>query len=322
MVFQGAVLIRRGQVAEGLALHDEGMAMAVGGDLSQLATVQIFCQVIRTCYELSDYCRAHEWTEAIEDCFARTGLNSFPGDCETHRIAIMISRGAWVLAEQEARRACAATQCFDLAHVGLAFSSIGDIRLRVGDLAGAEESFAKAEELGASPLPGRARLQLLRGHLTEAAASINAALAGQRWDRLDRTRLLPDQVTIALAVDDLDTARSAAAELAESAQTYGSKALLAAAEAAHGALVLATGEDDPLPSLRRSVELWRDAGSPYESARARVLLATALERVGQPWPARVELAAARACFDRLGARLDAEAATTELLTTPEDQVRS
>ena len=31
MVFQGAVLIRRGQVAQGLALHDEGMVMAVGG---------------------------------------------------------------------------------------------------------------------------------------------------------------------------------------------------------------------------------------------------------------------------------------------------
>lgn len=60
MVFQGAVLIRRGQVEKGLALHDEGMVMAVGGDLSQLATVQIVCQVIRTCYELGDYRRAQE----------------------------------------------------------------------------------------------------------------------------------------------------------------------------------------------------------------------------------------------------------------------
>ncbi len=315
MVFQGAVLIRRGQVAEGLALHDEGMAMAVGGTLSQLATVQIFCQVIRTCYELSDYRRAHEWTEAIEDCFARTGLTSFPGDCETHRIGILVRSGAWALAEQMAHRASARTQCFDPVHAGLAFASIGDIRLRIGDLASAEEAFAKAEELGASPLPGRARLQLLRGCPAGAAASINAALAGRGWDRLDRTRLLPDQVTIALAVDDLDTARGAAAELAESAQIYGSKALLAAAEAARGALALATGEDDPLPLLGRSVELWREAGSPYESARARVLLATALKRAGLPEPARGELAAARACFDRLGARLDAEAAAAGLLTT-------
>ncbi|MDQ2881497.1 MAG: hypothetical protein M3Y48_09755 [Actinomycetota bacterium] len=52
---------------------------------------------------------------------------------------------------------------------------------------------------------------------------INAALAGAAWDRLGRTRLLPDQVTIALAVNDLDTAEAATSELTESAQTYGSK---------------------------------------------------------------------------------------------------
>lgn len=308
MTFQGSLLIHRGQVAEGLALLDEGMAMAVSGDLPTIDTVEVFCRTIRTCYELGDYRRAEEWTEAIEDCFVRTGLTSIPGDCETHRIGIMISRGTWALAEQEARRACASTQCFDLVHAGLAFASIGEIRLRIGGLASAGEAFTKAEELGASPLPGLARLQLLRGRPAEAAALINAVLADEGWDRLDRTRLLPDQVTIALALDDLDTARDAAIELAESAQTYGSKALLAAAEYIHGELALATGEDDPLPSLRRSVELWREAGSPYESARARVLLATALDRAGQPEAARQERAAARASFTRLGARLDAEAA--------------
>jgi tetratricopeptide (TPR) repeat protein len=307
MVFQGTVLIHRGSVAEGLTLHDEGMAMALGGCLSQLATVQIFCQVIRTCCELGDYHRADKWTEAIEDCFTRTRLTSFPGDREAHRVTIMTSRGAWALAEQQAHRVCVKARCFDLSHVGLAFAGIGEIRLRVGDLAGAEEAFAKAEELGASTLPGRARLELLRDRPAEAAALINDALAGRSWDRLARTRLLADQVTIALAVDDLDTARAAVTELGESAQIYGSTAMLAAVEAAHGALALVTGEDDPLPSLRRSVTLWRVAESPYESARAQVLLATALQRAGQPETARVELANARDCFDRLGARLDIEA---------------
>lgn len=321
MVFQGAVLIRRRRVTEGLALHDEGMAMAVGGDLSQLATAQIFCQVVRTCNELGDYRRAQEWTEAIEDCFGRTGLTSFPGDCETHRIAIMISRGAWMLAEQEAHRGCASTQCFEPVHAGFAFASIGDIRLRIGDLATAEKAFAKAEELGASPLPGQARLELLRGRPTEAAALINAALTGEGWDRLDRTRLLPAQVTIALAVDDLDTARAAVAELAESAQTYGGKVFLAAAECARGELALATGEDDPLPLLRRSVALWGEALSPYERARAQMLLATALDRAGQPGPARLELANAHACFDRLGARLDAEAAAERVAKSTGTQPR-
>ncbi len=322
MVFQGTMLIHRGQVAEGLALHDAGMAMAVGGGLSQLATVHIFCQVVRTCCELGDYRRADEWTEAVEGCFVRTGLSSFPGDWEAHRVTIMISRGAWAFAEQQARRACVKAQCFDLSHVGLAFVGIGEIRLRIGDLTGAEEAFAKAEEQGANPLPGRARLELLRGRPAEAAALINAALASEGWDRMFRSRLLPDQVTIALAVDDLDTARAAATELAELAQIYGSKALLAAADAARGAVALATGEDDPLPSLRRSVTLWREAESPYETARARVLLSAALARASQAEAARQELAAARVCFERLGARRDAEAAAIELLTTAGDRVGS
>ncbi|MGB8198653.1 MAG: hypothetical protein WCF33_02980, partial [Pseudonocardiaceae bacterium] len=88
-------------------------------------------------------------------------------------------------------------------------------------------------------------------------ALINAALAGEGWDRLERTRLLPDQVSIALAVDDLDTARGAAAELAQAAQVYGSKALLAAAECARGELALTTGQDGPAAVAapqRRAVE--------------------------------------------------------------------
>lgn len=321
LVFQGGVLIRRGQPEEGLAMHDEGMAMAVGGELSQLATVQVFCQVVRTCNELGDYRRAREWNEAIEDCFQRTGLNAFPGDCETHRIAILINRGAWVLAEQSAHRACASSQRFDPAHAGLAFIGIGEIRLRTGDLATAEEAFRKAQELGVSALPGLAQLEMRRGHPAQAAALINEGLTGEGWDRLDRCRLLPDQVSFALAVGDLDTARAAVTELVASAQLYGSKVMLASAYRARGELALVTGEECPLAPLRRSVELWREAEVPYESARTRVLLATALDRAGRGEETRMELAAARACFERLGARLDAEA-VAELLGPTQARARS
>lgn len=309
LVYQGTVLIHRGQMTDGLAMLDEGMAMAVGGDLPAVPTALIFCRTIHTCHELGDYRRAEEWTQAIGDCFERTGLTSFPGDCETHRVGIMVGRGAWALAEQVARRACAGMECFDLLHVGLGFASIGEIRLRKGDLAGAEGAFAKAEELGASALPGRARLQMLNGRPAAAAALINSALVGAAWDRLSRTRLLPDQVTIALAVDDLDTARRATTELTEAAQTYRSKALLAAAECARGELALATGEDgDPVQLLRGSVTLWSEAWAPYEGARVRLLLARALDRAGQTEAARHERATARASFERLGAWLDAKAA--------------
>lgn len=218
----------------------------------------------------------------------------------------MISRGAWALAEQLAHQACARATCFDPVHAGFVFAGIGEIRLRTGDLDGAQDAFTKAEELGASSLPGRARLEVLRGRTAEAAALINAAVAGDRWDRLDRSRLLPDQVSIAVAVGDLDTAR-AAAEQAKLAEVFGSTALRAAAECARGEVELAAGDADPVPALRRGVALWQEAGAPYECARARVLLATALSRAGHPEAAQVELSEARSCFDRLGALRDVEA---------------
>ncbi len=94
---------------------------------------------------------------------------------------------------------------------------------------------------------------------------------------------------------------------------------LASAEAA---FALATGEGDPLPPPRRGVELWQEARSPYESARVRVALGAALDRAGQPDAAQLELAAARACVDRRGARLDAETAAAELLIITAERVRS
>ncbi|MGH3885352.1 MAG: hypothetical protein ACRDSZ_02085, partial [Pseudonocardiaceae bacterium] len=47
-----------------------------------------------------------------------------------------------------------------------------------------------------------------------------------------------------------------------------------------------------------------------------------LERAGQPEAARMELAAARDCFDHLGARLDAEAAAAQLAASTGSEVSS
>ena len=94
----------------------------------------------------------------------------------------------------------------------------------------------------------------------------------QTWDCLARARLLPAQVEIALADGDVETARSAAAELCEIATRYARPALAAAAECAQATVLLAEG--DPAmaaASLRRGIALWREAGAPYETARARLL---------------------------------------------------
>jgi tetratricopeptide (TPR) repeat protein len=305
LVFGGYVRVREGEVAHGLRMIDEAMTWAVSGQVSPFSAQLVFCRTVSTCYELGDYRRAGEWMEAIAACFAATGITSLPGDCEAHSIGILIGRGAWSEGELRARGACAGMEPIELSHVGLALSEIGEIRLRMGDLDGAAEAFAKASENAAPPQPGTALLLLARGDTAGAAASIGGALAEAGWDRLARARLLPAQVEIALAGGEIATARSAATELAELAGVYATPAILAAATSAQGAILLAEGDAaNAIERLTRSMDLWRDANAPYDRARTRALLARALLEQGDEGRARGEELAARTVFESLGARLD------------------
>jgi len=309
LVLQGYILVRDGKVDEGLLLMDEGMTWALDGQLTPTSSALVFCRTIDTCYALGDYRRASEWMDAIADCFARTGIDAFPGDCEAHSIGILVGRGAWSEGERRARRACAAMEPMDLAHVGLAFSEIGEIRWRRGDLAGAEEAFTRAAQLGSTPHRGMALVRLAQGDVRGAAAAITVALADETWDCLARGRLLPAQVEIALAGGDIETARAAAAELSTIATRYARPALTAAAECARSAVLLAEGESAMAAvALRGGIVLWHEAGAPYEAARARLLLGEALVRQGDRKHALVEFDAAHESFESLGAGLDLERA--------------
>jgi DNA-binding SARP family transcriptional activator len=313
LAHQCYVFVRQGRVPEGLRLLDEAMTWALDGLLAPTSSAVVFCRTIDTCYELGDYRRAAEWMEAIADCFARTGIPSFPGDCEAHSVAMIVGRGAWAEGERRARRAIAAVEPMDLTHVGLTLAQLGEIQLRKGDLAGAEEALTQAARLGSTAQPGIALVRLARGDLHGAALAIGVALADETRDLLARGRLLPAQVEIALANRDIVTARSAAAELTEIANKYPGPALTAAAECAHGAVTLALGDSAAAAGLLgRGVALWQEAGAPYLTARARLLLAEALEQDGD-WPHAVaEIEAASGMFDGLGARLDLERAKRHL----------
>ena len=303
LTFQGYALVRQGRLAEGIALIDEAMASTVGGDLGPLATGMVYCRSLSACLELFDYRRAAEWTEAAAHC-----ATVFPGDCRVHRAAVLIVRGAWDEGEREARTACAECGTFDLGHVGVATYALGEIRLRLGDWAAAEEAFRRAHEFGALPQPGLALLRLAQGDVAAAAASIAGALAQVTVDRLGRARLLPAQVEIALAAGELETARAASAELTELAGGYEPGALQAAAACARGALQLAEDAAGAVPTLQQGVRLWREVEAPYETARARLALARALHAVGDREACALELHAATAAFERLGARSDARRA--------------
>jgi tetratricopeptide (TPR) repeat protein len=241
LAFEGLALTHRGDPVAGTRLLDEAMASALGGGLGAVATGVVYCRMLCACLDLHDFGRAAEWTEAITRHVETPGLAGLPGDCRTHRAEVLLRRGAWGEGAEEARRAVEETSTLELPHVGIAASELGEIRLRQGDLEGAEEAFQHAREYGSTAEPGFALLRLARNQYDEAVAGLDAALAAAGTTPLVRARLLPARIELALATDDLDVAQAMTRELAETASSYGVPALLAAAEHAHGALDLAEG---------------------------------------------------------------------------------
>jgi class 3 adenylate cyclase len=319
---EGRALVAKGRVEAGMALLDEATAAAVSGELSPQVTGRVYCSTVSACWGVADYRRAGEWADAAERWCRRRSINGFPGVCRLHRAQIHKLRGMWREAEAEALQACKELPSWFPLDLGRAMSEIGEIRLRSGDLAGAEEAFLQANEAGHDPNPGLALLQLAKGDVQAAAATIRDVLdhPSQRGSfeappnsDLQRASLLPAQVEIALAAGDVDAARAAAVELEAIAETYGVAAMRASAGWAAGSVQLAEGQAQASQqSFRRSASLWAELDAPYETARARMGLADAYRAAGNEGRAVLEYRAALATFDRLGAAPDARRAAEAL----------
>jgi tetratricopeptide (TPR) repeat protein len=298
----GRMLVSKGELAQGMGLIDEAMAAAVGGELGPEVTGRIYCNMMGMCEKLADYQRAAEWSEAARRWCEQHTESGFPGICRVHRAELMRLRGSWNDAETEALRAAQELRGFYNIAAGEAFYEIGEIRLRMGDLKRAEEVLRQAHELGREPVPGLALLRLAEGKIDAARGLIDRAVADRPEGSLDRGRLLPARVQIALAAGEVDLARESATELEAIAREYGSTAWHASAAQARGAVQVAEGAADAaVPNLRRACKLWQEVQLPYETATSRLLLAGAYRATGSPEDAELELQAAKSTFKGLGA---------------------
>jgi ATP/maltotriose-dependent transcriptional regulator MalT len=190
---------------------------------------------------------------------------------------------------------------------------VGDLLAERGDLAGAEEAFARARELGLDPQPGLALLRLAQGKPEAARSAIELALADHPRRPTKTAGLLATMIDIAVSIGDLDAAAAAAEALDDIAGNLGTPALNAMAATARGSVALARGDaGEALPHLRRACAVWQELRLPYETARARARFGIALRRAGNEDDARLELRAARTALERLGAAPDASEVAAEL----------
>jgi tetratricopeptide (TPR) repeat protein len=308
-VAEARLLILEGDVRQGLALLDEVGVATVSGDLDPLSTGVVYCELVCALQGLGHYEIAEEWTDAMERWSKTNAIGSLHGRCRVHRAEILRLRGSCEEAEQEALGACQELRPYLRREMGWPLSELGRIRLRRGDIAGAEQALMAAHRAGWDPQPGLALVRLAQGDLATASASIRDAL--ERPLRVPSKELPPDtdlqraplleaQVEIEVAVGNVDNARSAADELQRVAARFHGKALVAGATLAQGRVRLAEGDAAAGERLcSEAVRLWGEVGAPYEAALARLVLAEALRASGGEDRAVSEQQAAQAILDRI-----------------------
>jgi DNA-binding CsgD family transcriptional regulator/Flp pilus assembly protein TadD len=302
---EGLALIDQGRIDDGVALLDEAMALVVAGELDPFFTGIVYCSVISACLELNDLGRAAEWSDASRPWYEALPPGSpFPGMCRVNRAEVASLRGAWHEAEAEARGAVAQLLEVDPSFAAPAFFQLGEILRRSGDLAGAEQAFMRALELGVDPQPGLALLRLSQGKPDTALTALRLTLTAEHQPAR-RARLLAALAEAAVAAEAIDEARAAIEELGEITDDD-VPVFAAMAAGSTGRVQLAEG-DIPvaLTSLRRAVTIWQDLRLPYETARTRVVFGRALRAAGDEDGARVAFQAARTAFEELGAGPDA-----------------
>ena len=310
----GRFLVASGEVDSGMAMMEEAMISAVAGELSLRVTGRIFCNMIEACASMADYRRAIEWSDqTMRWCEGIGNAGGYPGVCRVRRAEFMRLRGAWSDAEEEAKRAISESTI--RSYMGEGFDQLGMVRLNLGDIAGAEKAFRRAHSLGSNSMPGLALVKLAQDDPAEGLSLIQAGLASAEGLTV-RMQLLPAAVKIALASSDLEAAEKHASELESLVERYDSEVLRAfSLQSTARVAVAKNAPGDAAPLFREAVNILLASGLPFEAARARLDLGTALTQTGSEGLGRLEIDAAKSEFERLGAQWDLDR-LSEILLTP------
>ncbi|MFB9729181.1 helix-turn-helix transcriptional regulator [Haloechinothrix salitolerans] len=307
----GRALIEMSQADRGMAMLDEAMVAVTAGEVSPMLTGRIYCAVIMACRMTFDLRRAQEWTAAFSRwCATQQGLKPYRGQCLIHRSEIMQLHGEWSEAIDEVGQACAHLSDPPGDPVlGMAQYQMGELLRLRGEFAAAEDAYRRAGECGHHVHPGLAMLRLAQGRLDDAVAAIRRVAAESEADRTERARILGAFITIMLAADDVDGARTATEELEQLAADFDAVYLHAVAASARGAVALADGDAHrACASFRRAWQAWQELAAPYEAAEVRLSMAKACRELRDHDTAELELNAARRTFEKLAAAPALEAA--------------
>jgi DNA-binding CsgD family transcriptional regulator len=309
---KGLAHVYAAEVDEGMALLDEAMAAATGGEVKSFwAFSDVYCNTLLACDRAGDFERAEQWCRVVMEMCQRKATKPLFPFCHVTYGAILVATGRWPEAEEEFTLAL---RLFDVGHRGMrvvALARLAELRLRQGRI---EEAAVLLEGYEEHPLAIRAAVRLL---LATGRPSLAAGLLHRRLDLVGSgsalaAPLLALLAEAQLAIGNVTAATATAADLAALAARSGQRSLRAEAEMWQGAAAAAHG-DGALGRrhLERAMDLYREVELPLEEARARVRVAELVADEDAEF-ATAYLNAALAVFERLGARPDADAAAGRL----------
>ena len=97
MTAVGGAMVQQGRMADGLALLDEVMAAAIGGecDRSRSRPLHASCMTMLVCASCFDIERATQWVQAMDRFIATYGCPFLDAECRTNYGRVLFENGNW-----------------------------------------------------------------------------------------------------------------------------------------------------------------------------------------------------------------------------------
>ena len=309
LAVEGDALVTAGAIEEGMRCLDAAGGLATAEEFEEPLVTPGFtqCILIAACEKAGDFGRVTQWCEAMRATGEELNCRHVIGVCRSAYGNVLTARGEWPRAEVELTDSLGELEATrpGLAPAGLV--RLGELRVRQGRAEEARELFERA---GSDPLAltGLGALALQEGDARDAAETAERILRRPAGP-LDQVPALELLARARARLGEFDAAGAALARLEGIVAGRRTPYLTGRSRLIAGELGLAEGKvEDARRVLEDAVDLFLESSAPYETALARLDLATALAALGRTEASAREASAARDSFAELGASADAERA--------------